>query len=170
MRARIAGALVFAMLTTLVYAQKVDVDSDPSAPFAAYRTYAWAQGTPSPTALGERRFHFAVDAQLAARGLTKVGVAADLFAATHVILQPRSYLIASGFGWGRGAAAASIQQYGAGTLVVDLYDAKSRQLVWRGVGTGLGSDTVDRNNVAFHQALNKMFEKYPSDTSQVAAR
>jgi hypothetical protein len=32
------------------------------------------------------------------------------------------------------------------------------------------SDTVDRNNVAFHQALNRMFEQYPSDTSQVAAR
>jgi hypothetical protein len=67
------------MLTTLACAQKVDVDSDPSAPFASYRTYAWAQGTPSPTPLGERRFHFAVDAQLAARGLTEVGVAPDLF-------------------------------------------------------------------------------------------
>jgi hypothetical protein len=170
MKIRIAGALVFAMLATLAYAQKVDVDADPSAPFASYRTYAWAQGTPSPTALGERRFHFAVDAQLAAKGLTEVGTAPDVFAATHVIPQERSYLIASGFGWGRGAAAASIQRYGAGTLVVDLYDAKTRQLVWRGVGAGLGSDTVDRNNIAFHQALNRMFEKYPSGSSQVAAR
>ena len=162
MKSPIAVGFVLATLTTLAYAQKMSVSADPSAPFAVYRTYAWTQGTPLPTPLGERRFHFAVDAQLAARGLAKVTAAPDVFAATHVMSQARTHLIANGFGWGNGADTASLESYGPGTLVVDLYDARTRQLVWRGVGTGISSDTADKYNVGFHQALNRMFEKYPA--------
>ena len=169
MKSPIAVGFVLALVTTLAYAQKMSVSADPSAPFAAYRTYAWTQGTPLPTPLGERRFHFAVDAQLAARGLAKVAVAPDVFAATHVVSQARAHLIANGFGWGSAADAASLEPYGPGTLVVDLYDARTRQLVWRGVGTGISGDTADKYNVGFHQALNRMFEKYPTVPLEASA-
>lgn len=168
MKTRIAVAFIL-LTTPIASAQKVDVSADPSAPFPFYRTYAWVQGTPLPTPLGERRFHLAVDAQLAARNLTKVAAAPDVFVATHVVSQPRSQVLANGFGWGRGAGATSVEQYEPGTLVVDLYDARTRQLVWRGAGTGINRDTADRYNVGFHQALNRMFEKYPAASLAAAA-
>jgi hypothetical protein len=98
-----------------------------------------------------------VDAQLAARGLAKVTAAPDVFAATHVMSQARTHLSANGFGRGS-ADAASLEPYGPGTLVVDLYDARTRQLV----GSGISSDAPAKYNVGFHQALNRMFEKYPA--------
>ena len=53
----------------IAYAQNVNVDSNPSAPFASYRTYAWAQGTPVLDSLVEQRIHAGVGAQLAAKGV-----------------------------------------------------------------------------------------------------
>jgi hypothetical protein len=44
----------------------VNVDSNPSAPFASCRAYTWTQGTPPPDSLAEQRIHAAVGAQLAA--------------------------------------------------------------------------------------------------------
>ncbi len=162
MRLRVFGTLVFAALAAIVYAQKVNVDSDRSAPFATYRTYAWTEGTPSPNPLGETRIRAAVDAQLMAKGLMPAnGAAPDVFVATHVIAQQRQEVIANGFGyWGLGGGAV-VQTYLEGMLVVDLYDANTRKLVWRGVGTDTVSSKPEKNAKHINEAVQKMFEKYP---------
>ena len=48
-----------------------------------------------------------------------------------------------------------------GTLVVDLYDAHTRQMVWRGVATDSVSDKPQKNTPRINKALQKMFAKYP---------
>ena len=163
MRIHMFGTLAFATVATIVYAQKVDVDSDPSAPFAKYKTYAWAQGSPSPTPLGERRIHAAVNQRLAANGMTQVIDTPDVFVASHVMTEHREQLMANGFGgWGFGGlATATIEPYVQGTLVVDLYDAATMRLVWRGVATAVASDKAQKNTSNINKGLDQMFEKYP---------
>src|SRR5262245_33045096 len=48
-------ATVGALLAASAYGQKVTTDSNPSAPFASYKTYGWTDGTPAPNPLAEQR-------------------------------------------------------------------------------------------------------------------
>jgi hypothetical protein len=148
---------------TAAYAQKVSTDSDPAAPFATFTTYAWTTGTPSPNGLAEQRIHAAVDAQLAAKGLMLVQSNPTMFVATHVMTHQQQQVVANGFGpWGFSAfGPATIETYVQGTLIVDLYNAATKKMVWRGVATGTASDKASKNTEKIDRALVKMFERYP---------
>ena len=165
MKKWIVVAAVLSMMTAAAYAQKVSVDSDPAAAFATYKTYAWTAGTSAPNPLNEQRLHTSVDARLAVRGLTMNATAPDLIVATHITTQERQQLIANGFGygpwWGGGLGTASIESYTEGTLIVDLYDAHTKKMVWRGVATATASDKPSKNTAKINKALDKMFEKFP---------
>lgn len=160
MKVRILIPMACVLLATIAYAQKVTFDSNPSAPFGSYKTYAWTQGTPASESLMEQRIHSGVAAQLAAKGLTPTDAMPDLFVATHAVTQDHPQLVVNGFGWGLGGTA-SVENYTVGTLVVDLYDAKTRQTVWRGVATDSVSDKPQKNAERVNKALEKMFAKYP---------
>src|SRR5687768_18017722 len=60
------------LLGTVAFAQSVTYDFDRSADFSRYRTYAWVPGTNVDDELNHNRIVRAVEAQLAAKGLSKV--------------------------------------------------------------------------------------------------
>lgn len=157
----IVGALLVA--TTPAFAQKVNVDSSPSASFAQYQTYAWTAGTPASNPLAENRIRSSVASQLAGHGFT-LSATPDIFVATITVTQEQKELVANGFGGGvvfGGYATASVQTYETGTLIVDLYDARTKQLVWRGTAAGTLSDKPEKNTAKMNKAVAKMFEQYP---------
>jgi hypothetical protein len=156
-------ALALAALTAgVVYAQHVTTDSDPAAPFATYKTYAWTPGTASAVSLTEQRIHEGVNAQLQGKGMTQVDSNPNVFVATHVTTHAVPQVIADGFGpWGFGGGMATVQTYTEGTLVVDLYDATTRKMVWRGVATATVSDKPEKNAVKIDKSLAKLFARYP---------
>lgn len=153
------------LTAAVVHAQKVSVDSDPAAPFASYRTYAWADGTPAPNPLNEDRIHSSVAARLAGRGLAMNTTAPDVIVATHVTTKERQELVVSGFGygpwWGGGYGTANVETYVDGTLILDVYDAKTKKMVWRGIATATASDKPSKNASKINKALDKMFDKFP---------
>jgi len=150
-------------------AQKVVVDSNPAAAFASYRTYTWTVGTPAANPLAEQRIHALVDQQLVAKGLSKATASPDVVIATHVVTKEEKELNVNdfgGFGWGYGygfggTRTATVETYTVGTLVVDIYDAKTKMLVWRGTGTDTLSSKPDKNTGKADKALDKMFKQYP---------
>jgi len=135
-------ALAVLLTSTVGHAQKVDVDSDPSAPFPTYRTYAWAEGTPTRDPLSEEKLHIAVDARLAGKGLALITIAPDLIVATHATMTDR-------------------KEPGDRILVVEVHDAQTKKTVWRGVATASASDKPTRNDAKMNRALDKMFERFP---------
>ena len=159
MKIRISAVVACVLLAAAVSAQKVTTDSTPSAPFGSYGRYAWTDGTPAPNPLVEQRIHARVNAELAWRGLTESNTP-DLYVATHAVTQQHPQLIVNGFGRDPGAAA-SVETYAMGTLVVELYDAHTRQMVWRGVAIDSISDKPEKNTQRINKALQKMFAKYP---------
>jgi hypothetical protein len=163
MKRHMITALALAALTAgVVYAQHVTTDSDPAAPFATYKTYAWTPGTASAISLSEQRIHDGVNAQLQAKGMTQVDSNPNLFVATHVTTHTVPQVIADGFGpWGFGAGMATVQTYTEGSLVVDLYDATTRKMVWRGVAQATVSDKPEKNAAKIDKSLAKMFARYP---------
>ena len=159
MKIRIFAVIACVLLAAAVYAQKVTMDSNPSAPFGSYGRYAWTDGTPAPDPLVEQRIHAIVNAELSARGLTESNTP-DLYVATHTVTQQHPQLVVNGFEGGP-VGAASVDTYTMGTLVVDLYDAHTRQMVWRGVATDSVSDKSEKNAQRINKAVQKMFAKYP---------
>jgi hypothetical protein len=164
MRIQAASVLIFALMSVAVYAQKADVQSDPAAPFATFKTYAWTAGTPASNPFAEEQIHAAVNAQLAEKGMTESASAPDVIVATHVATHEKQEVVANGFGfgpwWGYGPAA-TVETYVKGTLIVDLYDARTKKMVWRGVATTTVSDKPSKNTEKIDKAVEHMFEKYP---------
>ena len=156
-------ALALAALTAgVAYAQHVTTDSDPAAPFATYKTYAWTPGTAADVSLTEQRIHDGVNAQLQGKGMTQVDSNPNVFVATHVTTHAVPQVIADGFGpWGFGGGMATVQTYTEGSLIVDLYDATTRKMVWRGVAQATVSDKPEKNAEKIDKSLAKMFARYP---------
>lgn len=156
-------ALALAALTAgVAYAQHVTTDSDPAAPFATYKTYAWTPGTAADVSLTEQRIHDGVNAQLQGKGMTQVDSNPNVFVATHVTTHAVPQVIADGFGpWGFGGGMATVQTYTEGLLIVDLYDATTKKMVWRGVATATVSSKPEKNAQKIDKSLMKLFARYP---------
>src|SRR5215510_12318649 len=71
MRRFALSTLACFVLAVAVAAAGVTVDYDKAVDFAKIKTYAWKKGTPAANPLNEERVRKAIEAQLAAKGLTK---------------------------------------------------------------------------------------------------
>ena len=176
---------LFVLLTAgNALAQKVTVDFDKGSDFSKYKTYAFVEGTSAPQTLTNQRIERALDAQLAAKGLTKVASSADLMVVYHCALSEQTQLNTSylggwgwGPGWGRGwgwgggwfggwdglggNAITQVEQIPIGTLIVDIGDSSDKRYIWRGTATGTVSSNPDKNAKKIDQVVKKMFEKFP---------
>ena len=162
------GALLSAMAPVL--AQQVYVSSNPGTNFSQYHTYAWGQG-PNPNQIANsflaQQAKSDVDAQLQGKGLKLVQESEnpDLVVIGSGGLKEQTSYNAWGTGglrFGGGMGTITPQTNVIGTLVIDIYDAKAKQLIWRGTAT----DTLDqtnssKNNKTVDKAVVKMFKKYP---------
>jgi hypothetical protein len=164
-------AVVMVMTGAIALAQSVTYDFDRSANFAGFKTYAWVRGTNLADELNHKRVMRAVDAQLAARGLAKAASAdtADVLVAYHASFDRNLQIngFSSGFGGyrfgGNRSGTATVDEIMVGTLVVDVVDARSRTIVWRGtatkdVDTRASADKRDKN---INRAAEKLFKNYP---------
>ena len=57
----------------------------------------------------------------------------------------------------------ALNTYTVGTLVVDLFDAKTKNLAWRGVSGGVLSDKRDKNIKNLNRGVQKLFQHFPPD-------
>ncbi len=156
-------------------AQHVRTDFDHQANFARYKTYSWQEIKPA-NSLWDDRIKSAVDAQLAAKGWTKVdsggdvGVVAIKTTQTQRTLQTFYDGFGGGWRWrgfgGMGEATTTEQDYREGTLVVDLYDAKTKELIWRGSAEDTLSDKEAKNEKNLDKGVAKMFKKFPPDSAK----
>jgi hypothetical protein len=157
-----------ALLTTTASAQEVTYDYDKTADFSKIKTYAWDGGSNLNDPLNHRRIVAAVDSQLAAKGLTKVAADAN----PDVVVAYRAALTedleVNGTGWGRYAAVsrsgtARVERVYVGTLLIGMFDADTRALVWRGTATrelDLDASPEEREKY-LKKATEKLFKKYP---------
>jgi hypothetical protein len=62
---------------------------------------------------------------------------------------------------GMSSSTSRVRNYTEGTIVVDMYKAQEKELIWRGSVTGTVSDNPEKNVKKINKGLAKMFEKYP---------
>ena len=155
-------------------------DYDPAIDFSTYKTYMWYTGKmPADDALSanpliKKRVEAGVDKALEAKGFT-VG-AEDAFDYVVIIhagnkekMQITNYGY-SGYGYGRyghgwggygGYSQTDVHQYDETTLVIDILDAKSKEMVWRGTATGIVKKYSDQEKM--QEAINRVVEKMLTD-------
>jgi hypothetical protein len=181
---RIVVGLCFLLTAGTAFGQKVNVDFDKNTDFSKYKTYAFAEGTPTPETLTNQRIEKAIEAQLAAKGLAKVESNADLTVVFHCSLTQQTQFNTTnlggwgwGPGWGRGwgwrggwrggwggfggNAITQVEQIPVGTLIVDIGDSANKKYIWRGTATKTLSSNQSKNEKTIDQEVKKMFEKFP---------
>ncbi|MGE0473619.1 MAG: DUF4136 domain-containing protein [Nitrospirales bacterium] len=162
---------------------KVYIDYDKEADFSKYRTYAWAQGTPAKNQLMDRRIVSAIDEQLTGKGFQMVNTNPDMFVSYHAATTEEVSYSTSSMGYGYGPSwGASYGRYGGGfgmwgvglstgtatpvtvvkgTLVVDIYGADHKLLLWRGTGNDTVHADPEKVENQIREVTEEMFKKFP---------
>ena len=161
---------------------EVSTDYDPEADFTRYQTFAWMEGTgggiDDPLFSGDlmdQRFRRAIESELVSRGMQKTASGQpDVFVGYQVALDDRvdyqtvNTYYGSGWGYrgvygGMGATRTIARQYTVGTLVIDVYDARQRELVWRGSGEGRVNQArnPEESQELINQAVTLILEDFP---------
>jgi hypothetical protein len=164
------AALGITFLTCVIaMAQDVRYNSMPGTDFSKFHTYKWVsvEGGASTNQIMDAQIKQAVDAQLATKGLTKTdGDKADLYIDYQVAESQQKQWNAYGMGgmrWGGGMASATESTITTGSLVLDMYEPGSKQLVW----TGTATKTVDPNakqdkiQKNLDKGMAKLLKNYP---------
>jgi hypothetical protein len=171
-------ALAALLVPALVLAQKTSYDYDKTANFGSFKTYAFKDGTKVGQQLIDDRIVAAIEAQLAAKGLTKVEANPDVFVVYHVAFDKQKDIstYSSGYGggygaygwryggaWAGGTSTTQVRDILIGTLVIDLADAKTAQLAWRGMGVKEVDTQAkpEKRDKSINNAVAKMFKNYP---------
>ena len=70
-------------------------------------------------------------------------------------------------GYGVGTTSTTVSTYETGTLVVDVWDAETEQLIWRGTAAGI---TVSDNPNKMAKRITKAIRKIVSEWDKTKAR
>jgi hypothetical protein len=179
MRKKLMAAVVATMLApALLLAQKVSYDYSKSANFAAYKTYAFKDGTKVGQPLIDERLTAAITAELALKGFSKAESNPDVFVVYHVAFDQEKDIstYSSGYaggygpygwgwggGWGGGMTSTQVRNIVIGTLVIDMADAKANQMAWRGMATKEVDTQAkpEKRDKSINNAVKKIFKNYP---------
>jgi Domain of unknown function (DUF4136) len=158
-------------------AQQVKIDYDRGADFGKYKTYSWEQvKTKDPLLVN--RIKSSVNSALAAKGWTQVDSGGDVSIIAIQTTQNQQTLntfyddFGGGWGWRRfggggfGEATTTTETYKVGTLIVDLFDRKTKTLLWRGSSSDTLSNNSDKNIKNLDKGVEKMFKKFPPQSSK----
>ena len=185
-RWKIAAISLSLALLTACSTYTVKTDYDPTITYASYKTFDWyaaskkAKGKGSGTdPLMDKRVRVTVQAVLEGKGFRQETVAEPDFLVTYYpIYQKRKYrtttTVGGGYGngwgrryWGYGAGArfstSQVHQYREGTIVLEIVDSKSNQLVWQGSAEGAltGLDNTEDASEQINKAVRDMLVNFP---------
>ncbi len=157
---------------------KYNVDYDKEYDFSKNETYQFLPPNPDvPQGLNEMdraRIYDAIRVELDDRGMTEVGEKPDIFVNMLILTKQQTgytghsnyyspYGYGYGYGYGSRSTTYSSYTYTTGTLIVDIFDAKEKRLVWQGSASG----DVKENQKSYQKeadaamVMNNVFKLYP---------
>lgn len=162
----ITGAALLS--AALLLAADVKTDYSHSIDFGNYHTYSWLKvdaGNP----LWVDRIQRDIDGELSAKGWMRVpsggDAAVSAFGATHNQQSLQTFYDGFGGGWRWGGfgdvATTTTINTPIGTLVVDIFDGHSKQLIWRGTSQRTLSEKPDKNEKKLEDSVTDMFKHFP---------
>jgi hypothetical protein len=162
-------ALVVAVFGADAHGATRAAGSETAAGVSRYNTYFILQGNSSGSAVTDQRIRTDLEAALDGKGWVDVPPnEAEAVVVAHAATGTTHTYQAFYAGWGGwpwqrtpGASAGRDGDYKPGTLVVDIFDAQSKQALWSGFATGAAADIPDKSGHAADGAIVRMFRDFP---------
>lgn len=176
-------SLIIVFLWSCAPSVKVSYDYDKTVDFTKYKTYSfygWQQS--SDKVLGElnkKRIQQAAANEFAKRDIQYVESGGDIVVSLFAVIDQEKGVTAytdyyggggyyrPGWGWGAGygygTSTTTYQEYDyyTGTLVIDVFDATSKQLIWQGVGSKTLDESPANKDKNIQTALARIMINYP---------
>jgi Domain of unknown function (DUF4136) len=166
--ALLVGALVVSSVGAWA---NITTDYDHKVDFAHYKTYSWGD-VKTPDGLWYERVKQAVDGQLAAKGWTQVPSGSDVIVTARDAIRNQEQLNTyyNSLGGGRrfggfGMSTTDVDTYKVGTLIIDLVDGQTKNLIWRSAVSDTLSDKPEKNIKTLDKNVEKMFQHFPVNSN-----
>ncbi len=159
---------------------RVSSDYDKEKDFNSYKTFAfYKKGIDKVeiSDLDKRRILRAIEHELKAKGMqisddpdllvnifTKSRQKVDVYDNSYYGWYPWYY----GYGFGYGPGYVNVVESTEGTLFIDLIDARAKELIWQGIGSGVLSThkSVDEKEARIKEFVNKIMMQYPPQLTE----
>ena len=164
----LAGVLTLACST-----MTTAVDYDHTVDWSQFHTFALAEGTKDPETFTQKRIEDGITQALQSKGWTVAASNPDVVVYSHVVLSSEKQWNATsmgGFGyrgWGGmgGMATATQTNIPIGTIIVDMVNPRTHEMIWRGTAQDQVSGTgADRGQV--QQAMQAIFKNFPPSSGK----
>jgi hypothetical protein len=178
---RLAFAAALVLVSAAAFAQDVKTDFDKHANFAAIKTFDVKIGTSWNNSISEKRVSDEITQALTEKGWTKASANPDALVLLHGATEKQkslnTFYSGGGYGgygyrggWGgmggMGTSTTTTSEFLVGTLVVDIFDAKSKALLFRGTASDELSDKTEKNVKKLSKASDKMFKDFPPGSKE----
>jgi hypothetical protein len=160
------------LLITPVNAQSVKTDYDRGVDFGSYGTYSWLNLHAHSAPWGAR-IKAAINATLASKGWNQIDSAGDVSIVVLEMTKEHQTLSSyydqdfyGGWGWRWGGGfpdppTGGEEVYEEGTLVVDLFDSRTKKLIWRGTSRNTLSGKLTDDDKKLKRDVNRLFTHFP---------
>ena len=169
---KIARALAAALALGLAACSTLELNTDftPGTDFGKYRTFEFRPAAEPRNPVAARSVAYAVGQALEAKGMREVEKGGDLLIYGHFVRDEKlqfdtyGYTTVGWYGWGwYGSAVTTARVIPVGTLLIDLVDASTKKLVWRGmvkdeIDTELYPEEREKKAIGI---AKKLFADYP---------
>ena len=161
-------ALLFAITLSSCSSVRVNADYDSKVSFSNFKTYAYLKSgidKAEISDLDKKRILNAIDDVLSTKGIIK-SENPDLLISFFTKEKERVDVYQNyGFGWGWnpywGMGYSNVTTTPEGTLFIDIIDAKTKELVWQGEGSGYLTKNTEKKDARIKEFVSKILEQYP---------
>jgi len=167
MRIRLAACTVaICLISSIAAAQQVSVNYNHNQSFAQYHTYAWGSNNANQVqnSILAQVAQQDINSALQGKGLRMVqeNQNPDLIVTGNGGMRQQTSYSAWGMrGIGGGMGGITPEQSVEATLIVDLYEAKTQSLFWRGIAQNTLNQNGNKNQQMVEKAIQKMFKQWP---------
>ncbi len=181
---RVVGVVLILGLITGCSSLSVVTDYSEEADFSKFKTFQYKESDMSladNSPLAHRRVVNAIRDEMIVAGLAEVEVQPDLYVTYYGEVNERIVIMTTGMeyatpnNWyrttsasGRVRGAGSLHQSRTeevtvreGTLMIDIWQAEKKELVWRAEISDTISSTPDRNTENIQNGISRAFENFP---------
>lgn len=151
---------------------RVNSDYDKKVDFSQFKTYAFYKtgiDKVEISDLDKKRILRSIDEEMTAKGLTKSetpDLLININTKAEKNINVNQFYAGYGYGWGYGwnpywGGHTSVSTSTEGILTIDLIDAKKKELVWQGEGTGYLTQNTDKKDENIKCFVTKILALYP---------
>ena len=154
-------------------AQQVETTVDRTADFSKYKTFSIAIATAWGNPIGEKHLLEELAAAFKAKGWNQLPEdgSPDVHILVHGATKEKKQLNTFytggyggyyGWGWGGvGSSSTTVSEYTEGTLVLDIFDASTKALIWRGVAQDELKAKQTKREKQASKAIAKLLKDFP---------